>query len=81
MLQEKSELETNMELTEKRLERAQKLIVLTADEAIRWKETVILLNSEIENCFGDVFLASSSISYNGPFTGLFRNELDQKWLE
>jgi dynein heavy chain len=48
-----------MELTEKRLERAQKLIVLTADEAIRWKETVEKLNVEIENCFGNTFLASS----------------------
>lgn len=69
MVQQRDELEASKILTEQRLERAKKLIELTASEAIRWKETVARLGGEIENLFGDVFLSTASISYNGPFTG------------
>lgn len=43
MLQKKSDLERQKDLTEARLERASKLITLTADEAKRWAETVQVL--------------------------------------
>jgi dynein heavy chain len=68
-----------MELTEARLERAQKLITLTADEAVRWKETVKTISSSIEFLFGDIFLSTASISYNGAFTGFYRQELINLW--
>lgn len=79
--QELRELQQNKLLTEQRLERAKKLITLTKDEATRWKETVATLREEIEALFGDVFLASAAISYNGPFTGLYRGELIKSWSE
>ena len=79
MMQKKEHLENLMELTEQRLIRAKKLIVLTQDEALRWKVTVGTLASEIEALMGDVFLSSASISYNGPFTGIFRKELTDQW--
>ncbi|KAL4487471.1 hypothetical protein ABPG72_006991 [Tetrahymena utriculariae] len=69
MVKQREELETNKELTEQRLDRAQKLIQLTADEQKRWEKTVVRLGGEIENLFGDVFLSTAQISYNGPFTG------------
>ena len=75
MMQKKEDLEHLMELTEHRLLRAKKLIILTENEAQRWKVTVESLTSEIEQLMGDVFLSSASISYNGPFTGIFRKEL------
>jgi dynein heavy chain len=68
-----------MDLTEHRLLRAMKLIDLTANEALRWKVTVENLSSEIEQLIGDVFLSAASISYNGPFTGVFRKELNDEW--
>lgn len=40
MLQKKMDLERQKDLTEARLDRAKKLITLTADEAKRWAETV-----------------------------------------
>jgi len=58
-----------------RLTNAVKLIELTKEEAERWKVTVNELDEQIENLFGDVFLACSIISYNAPFTGIYRNEL------
>jgi dynein heavy chain len=81
MLQKKMDLERLKELTEARLERASKLITLTADEAKRWAETVTSLGIEIENLVGDVFLSAAAISYNGPFTGTYRKELIGKWTE
>jgi len=54
---------------------AEKLIRLTKDEAERWKGIVSTLDITIEALFGDVFLSVGAISYNGPFTSVYRNEL------
>jgi dynein heavy chain len=51
-----------------------------ADEQERWKETVQTLGEEIKLLLGNVFMASATISYLGPFTGPFRAELIQQWL-
>ena len=80
MLLKKQDTENLMELTEARLIRAQKLITLTADESKRWAETVQSLDKEIENLIGDVFLSAAAISYNGPFTGIYRADLMTKWI-
>ena len=40
MQDEKEELETNMAISKARMGRAEKLVVLLADEGVRWKETV-----------------------------------------
>ena len=53
-MNKKEELEKDMKLTEQRLERAKKLITLTADEAERWQVTVGVLNGEIEKIYGDL---------------------------
>ena len=79
MIKKKDKLVDDMEKTERRLGNAEKLITLTKDEAERWKVTVAVLGDKIEYLFGDVFLACSSISYNGPFTGEFRKELVDRW--
>ncbi len=76
---EKAKLENEKELCSKRLINAGKLIKLTKDEAERWKVTVAELSSQIEALFGDVFIAVGAISYNGPFTGVYRAELVDKW--
>lgn len=55
--------------------------MLTADESVRWQKTVEILEEKLENLFGDVFLCVAGISYNGPFTGVYRNELVEKWGE
>jgi hypothetical protein len=40
MQDEKEKLEFDMDRCEKRMGRAEKLVVLLADEGVRWKETV-----------------------------------------
>ena len=72
-------MENENNLCQKRLKNAEKLIVLTKNEAERWKVTVGVLSEKIEQLFGDVFLGVASISYNGPFTGLFRQQLTEQW--
>jgi hypothetical protein len=48
MQDEKERLENDMDKCEKRMGRAEKLVVLLADEGVRWKETVANISLEIE---------------------------------
>lgn len=48
MQDEKERLESDMDRCEKRMGRAEKLVVLLADEGVRWKETVANISLEIE---------------------------------
>jgi dynein heavy chain, axonemal len=69
------------DLTEARLLRASKLTSLLVDEGKRWVETVAALKEEIKCSIGDVFIASACISYTGPFTGTFRHQILDHWIE
>ena len=80
-IDEKAELEANMAQSSGRMSRAEKLVVLLADEGVRWKETVATLEVEIENLVGDVFLSCACISYFGGFTGVYREEMTAQWTE
>jgi len=51
------------------------------DEGKRWVETVAVLKVQIIDSIGDVFLSSACISYCGPFTGVFRNEMIFNWVK
>lgn len=52
-----------------------------AGESVRWKETVEILAEDLTLVIGNVFIAASSASYYGPFTGTYREELVEKWIE
>ena len=72
MSDEKEALEFEMDRSAKRMVRAEKLVVLLADEGVRWKETVETIQGDIERLVGNVFLSCACISYFGGFTGQFR---------
>ena len=80
MVEEKANLEAEMDRCEKRMGRAEKLVVLLADEGVRWKETVEVLEDEIEKLIGNVFLSCASISYLGGFTGPYRASMIEEWV-
>lgn len=61
-----------MDITEKRLVRAEKLSSLLADEGLRWKEQIEEITNGIVDIPGDSFISSSIMSYLGPFTGVYR---------
>lgn len=81
MQDEKEELEFNMDRSSKRMARAEKLVVLLADEGVRWKETVEVIQGQIERLVGNVFLSCACISYFGAFTGTFREKMVAGWVE
>lgn len=76
---QKDDLEFTMNRDEARMKRAEKLVVLLADEAVRWKETVESLEIEIEQLVGNVFLSCACISYFGAFTGVYRKRMTESW--
>ena len=76
---EKATLESKIKRDQGRMTRAEKLVLLLASEGVRWKETVALLEDQINKLIGDVFLSCACISYFGGFTGTYRSELTSKW--
>ena len=74
-----AQLESDIQTTQLRLERAEQLIDLLADEGIRWESTLDDLTKSSEKIIGNVFLSAASISYLGPFTGSYRSELSTLW--
>jgi dynein heavy chain len=76
---QKDDLEFTMNRDEARMKRAEKLVVLLADEAVRWKDTVESLDIEIEQLVGNVFLSCACISYFGAFTGVYRKRMTESW--
>ena len=80
MQAEKEQLEFEMDRSTKRMARAEKLVVLLADEGVRWKNTVENIQGEIERLVGNVFISCACISYFGAFTGTFREKLVEQWV-
>lgn len=81
MQDEKEELEFEMDRSTKRMARAEKLVVLLADEGVRWEQTIQVISAEIEQLVGNVFISCACISYFGAFTGQYREKLVEKWVE
>jgi dynein heavy chain len=79
--EKKERLENEIELCRQRLGRAEKLTNGLGSEHERWKENVQILDMRIRQLVGDVFIAAACISYYGPFTGIFREKLVQKWVD
>ncbi|KAL4466850.1 hypothetical protein ABPG74_010447 [Tetrahymena malaccensis] len=78
---EKDRLDKEIQTTADRLVRAEELTQGLADEQIRWKETVGTLGDQIKLLVGDVFVAGASVTYYGPFTGTYREDLVKQWLQ
>ena len=72
MVQKKKDLETNIDLCSKKLDRAEKLIGGLGGEKDRWTENAIVLGEKYINITGDVLLSSAIVAYLGAFTVDFR---------
>ncbi|KAM9314768.1 dynein axonemal heavy chain 6 [Pholidichthys leucotaenia] len=77
---EKEELVHTMALTNARLARAGKLTSALGDEQVRWEESVALLEQEIINVVGNVFIAAACVAYYGAFTSHYRQLLIDQWI-
>ena len=73
MQQKKKDLEDNIDLCSKKLDRAEKLIGGLGGEKDRWTENASVLSGRYINITGDVLLSSAIVAYLGAFTVDFRN--------
>ena len=80
-MDDQQSLKDQAELTVQRLARAEKLTSGLADEQVRWKDTADTIGHQTSLLVGDVFLSAACIAYFGAFTGAYRNDLVEKWVE
>ncbi|KAG3108336.1 Dynein heavy chain 6, axonemal [Phytophthora idaei] len=80
-LKEKQRLLDESVLTQLRLQNAEKLTEGLSDERVRWKNSITLLKQEGSSILGDSFLVAASLSYLGPFDGVFRCQLLAQWSD
>ena len=79
MTEKKANLETNIDLCTKKLERAEKLIGGLGGEKERWSAAAKELGERYINITGDVLISSGLVAYLGAFTVDFRQEAVQEW--
>jgi len=72
MTQKKKELEENIDVCSKKLDRAEKLIGGLGGEKERWTENTRVLGEKYFNITGDVLLSAAVVAYLGAFTVNFR---------
>ena len=73
MTKKKKELEDNIDLCSKKLDRAEKLIGGLGGEKDRWTKAAETLGIKYTNITGDVLLSSGVVAYLGAFTVDFRH--------
>jgi len=85
MFKEKKELEASLQAKiddcNAKLGRASKIIAGLAGEKTRWTETVARLSTEYSFLIGNCLVAAGMVAYSGPFTALFRQELEEEWRQ
>lgn len=79
--QEQDDLTCQVDLCQKKLERAETLIHSLGGEKARWTQNAKDLSGDYVNLTGDVIVASGLIAYLGAFTPEFREKAVQEWVE
>lgn len=71
-MDEKNKAEAEAARCAKRLDSANRLVNALGSESERWNNSITQLTLDLEFITGDVLLASSFVSYVGPFSKSFR---------
>lgn len=79
--QKKQKLEFQVDLCQKKLERAEALIGGLGGEKLRWTHAAESLGVQYENLTGDILLSSAVVAYLGAFTAAFRQEQIHDWCK
>ncbi|TRZ01398.1 hypothetical protein DNTS_018422, partial [Danionella cerebrum] len=77
--EEKAQLELQVDLCARKLERAEKLIGGLGGEKTRWLKAADDLQCTYNNLTGDVLISAGVIAYLGAFTARFRKECTKTW--
>jgi len=78
---EKDDLAYQVDLCEKKINRAEALIESLGGEKDRWTENAKVLAVDYVNLTGDVIVSSGIIAYLGAFTPDFREKAVKSWAE
>ncbi|KAJ3049383.1 Dynein heavy chain 7, axonemal [Rhizophlyctis rosea] len=79
MTAKKADLEAQVDLCGKKLDRAEKLIGGLGGEKDRWSEAARTLTITYENLTGDVLISAAVIAYLGAFTSSYRQMCLSEW--
>uniref|UniRef100_A0A673A977 Dynein axonemal heavy chain 12 n=1 Tax=Sphaeramia orbicularis TaxID=375764 RepID=A0A673A977_9TELE len=79
--EEKAQLELQVDLCARKLERAEKLIGGLGGEKTRWRKAADDLQNTYDNLTGDVLISAGVIAYLGAFTAGFRQECTKMWTK
>lgn len=74
-MDEKNKAEAEAARCAKRLDSANRLVNALGSESERWNNAIVQLGQDLECVIGDVLLASSFVSYVGPFSKQFREKI------
>ncbi|KAB0394243.1 hypothetical protein E2I00_006370, partial [Balaenoptera physalus] len=77
--QKKADLENQVDLCSKKLERAEKLIGGLGGEKTRWSQTALELGQLHINLTGDILISSGVVAYLGAFTSNYRQTQIKEW--
>lgn len=75
----KESLEAKIDDSNKKLDRAGKIIKGCAGQKVRWEEDVGRLSAEFDYLIGNCLVAAGMLCYCGPYTSKFRNQLEEDW--
>ncbi|XP_054464751.1 dynein axonemal heavy chain 12 [Anoplopoma fimbria] len=79
--EEKAQLEIQVDLCARKLERAEKLIGGLGGEKTRWSKAADDLQNTYDNLTGDVLISAGLIAYLGAFTAGFRQDCTKSWTK
>jgi len=79
--QKKFDLETQADLCDKKIIRANQLLEGLGGEKDRWTEFAVQLTVRYERLTGDVLVSSGLLAYLGPFTAVFRQKQMANWIK
>ncbi|XP_031701028.1 dynein heavy chain 12, axonemal isoform X2 [Anarrhichthys ocellatus] len=79
--EEKAQLEFQVDLCARKLERAEKLIGGLGGEKTRWSKAADDLQNTYDNLTGDVLISAGVIAYLGAFTAGFRQDCTKSWTK
>ncbi|CAL8325422.1 unnamed protein product [Merluccius merluccius] len=79
--EEKAQLEIQVDLCARKLERAEKLIGGLGGEKTRWSKAADELQHTYDNLTGDVLISAGVIAYLGAFTAGFRHDCAKIWTK
>ena len=74
-MKQKTDAENEAARCALRLDRANRLVNALGSESERWNNSIVTIGEAINVVSGDVLLASAFVSYVGPFSKIYRDQI------